>query len=186
MKTLRLFALSVVAAGLVAGSVFAENGKPANPGDTQPAPAAKQGEHPLQDRLENALKATGIPFEKKWDEKGKYHYFAVKEYTHEYFNFELEESKDKHYTWVLFPCTKVPETGIPNEIMEKLMSENAKMGVNSFQYYPKTRMLYLKSTLSTASLDGNMLKGDIHNMLKDASRTRPLWDSTQWSTSASK
>ncbi len=187
MKTLRLFALSVVAAGLFAGSVFADNDKPANPGDGQPAPAAaKSGESPQLDRLEKLLKETGIPFEKKWDDKAKYFYFAVKEYGHENFNFELELSKDAHYTWVIFPCGKVPESGIPADIMEKLLGENSKMGVSSFQFYPASRTLSLKMNLSSASLDAKMLKSDIHYMLKDASRTRHLWDSTTWSSSASK
>ena len=35
-------------------------------------------------------------------------------------------------------------------------------------------------------VENKQLKQEINWVLKDASRTRPLWDSTQWSTSASK
>lgn len=178
MKTLRLFTLSLVTAGLFAGNLFAED-KPASPA----IPRATTPSQP--NKLETVLKETGIPFEKKMDEKTKLEYFVVKEYSHENFYFEIEESKDKHYTWIYFPCGKVPETGIPSEIMEKLMSENSKMGTSFFAYYPKTRMISLKMSLSTASLDAKILKNDIHWMLKDASRTRNLWDSNQWNKTAS-
>ncbi len=187
MKTLRFFALSLVTAGLFTGNLFAaDNGKPTNPGETKSVPAATKptngadnvGAKP--DRLEGMIKDMGVVFEKKIDEKVNVTYFAVKEYGPDNFFFDIEESKSKTYTWVVFPCGKVPDSGIPAEIMEKLLTENTKMGTAFFQYLPASKMIYLKMPLSNAVLNAKTLKQEINWMLKDAARTRPLWDSTQW------
>ena len=183
MNTLRLFALSLVTAGLFAGSILADDTKPA--GETKSAPAVTKAPEVTQpNRLEKLLKETGIPFEKKVDEKSKVTYFVVKEYGPENYYFEIEETRNTHYTWVTFPCGKAPEAGIPAEIMEKLLTENTKMGTSFFQYSPKTKMICLKMPLASAALDAKLLKADIHWLLKDANRTRNLWDSNQWSKSA--
>lgn len=183
MKTLRLFALSVVAAGLVAGSTFADEGKPATGGEAKPAPAAKAPENESP-KLEAMMKELNVSYEKKLDEKANVVYFAVKEYGPDNFFFDVEASKSGNYTWVLFPCGKVPDSGIPAEIMEKLLAEHGKMGTAFFHYNPKTKMIMLKMPLATSTLDAKRLKQEINWMLKDASRTRPLWDSAQWTASA--
>ena len=183
MKTLRLFVLSVVAAGLVAGSNVADEGKPANGGNAKPAPVAKTPENESP-KLEAMMKELNVSYEKKLDEKANAVYFSVKEYGPDNFFFDVEASKSQNYTWVLFPCGKVPDTGIPADIMEKLLAEHSKMGTAFFQYNPKTKMIFLKMPLASSTLDAKRLKQEINWMLKDASRTRPLWDSTQWATSA--
>lgn len=183
MKTLRLFALSVVAAGLVAGSTFADEGKPATGGNAKPAPVAKapENESPKMDAM---MKELNVSYEKKLDEKANVVYFAVKEYGPDNFCFDVEVSKSQNYTWVLFPCGKALDSGIPAEIMEKMLVEQTKMGTAFFQYNPTTKMIFLKMPLATSTLDAKRLKQEINWMLKDATRTRPLWDSTTWATSA--
>jgi len=194
MKTLRFFALSLVTAGLFTGNLLAaDNGKPTGAGETKANPPVSTSAQPgvnetsptKPGRLEGMIKDMGVVFEKKIDQKVNATYFAVKEYGPDNFLFEIEESKSKIYTWVVFPCGKVPDSGIPAEIMEKLLIENTKMGTAFFQYLPASKMIYLKMPLSSAALNAKTLKQEINWMLKDAARTRPLWDSTQWSTSVS-
>ena len=189
MKTLRLFALSLATAGLFTGNLFAaDNGKPTGAGEIKANPPVSTSAQPgvnetsptKPDRLEGMIKDMGVVFEKKIDQKVNVTYFAVKEYGPDNFFFDIEESKSKAYTWVVFPCGKVPDSGIPAEIMEKLLTENTKMGTAFFQYYPVTKTIVLKMPLSSAVLDAKTLKQEINWMLKDATRTRPLWDSTQW------
>ncbi len=198
MKTLRLFALSVVAAGLVAGSTFADEGKPANGGEARganggqpkpakveeakPAPVAKAAvnESPKLDAMMKELK---VNYEKKLDEKANVVYYTVSEYGPENFSFDIELSKSQQYTWILFPCGKAPESGIPAEIMQKMLAEHSKMCTAFFQYNPSTRMIMLKMPMATP-VDAKQLKQEINWVLKDASRTRPLWDSTTWATSS--
>ncbi|MFT3882879.1 MAG: hypothetical protein QM703_24895 [Gemmatales bacterium] len=216
MKTLRLFALSVVAAGLVAGSAYADEGKPVHGGETRnanggqakpatggetrpvnsgevkpvkaeetkPAPVAKAAlnESP---KLEAMVKELKLTYEKKLDEKANVVYFNVTEYGPESFCFNIELSKNLQYTWILFPCGKAPESGIPPEIMQKMLVEQSRMCTAFFQYDPNTRMIMLKMPMATP-VDAKQLKQEINWVLKDASRTRSLWDSTQWSPSAAK
>ena len=200
MKTLRLFALSVVTAGMMAGSAFADEGKPvnggetrganggqakpANGGETKPAPVAKAAVNESP-KLEAMMKELKVTYEKKLDEKANVVFFTVSEYGPENFCFDIELSKSQQYTWILFPCGKAPESGIPPEIMQKMLAEHSKMCTAFFQYNPDTRMIMLKMPMATP-VDAKQLKQEINWVLKDASRTRPLWDSTQWSTSASK
>lgn len=196
MKTLRLVALSFAAVGLFAGSLFAEDAKSDKPVDPKaaiagvkvPPPPANAKDVPAatidqSEKLEAMLKEMGINFEKKTDEKAGVVFFAVREYGPDNFYFEVEESKNKKYIWISFPCGKVPETGIPSEIMEKLLQENTRLGTASFQVFPTSKMIYLKKSLANASLDAKSLKQDINWLVKDASRTRNLWDFTLWTKS---
>jgi hypothetical protein len=136
-------------------------------------------------KLDAMMKDLKVNYEKKLDEKANVVYFTVAEYGPENFCFDIELSKNQQYTWILFPCGKAPESGIPAEIMQKMLAEQSKMCTAFFQYNPSTRMITLKMPMATP-VDAKQLKQEINWMLKDASRTRPLWDSTQWTTSASK
>lgn len=183
MNTLRLLALTILAVSMLTNNlVAADNGKPTKPGEPKPVPAATKPDigADKSDRLEGMIKEMGVNFEKKADEKTGAVYFLVKEYGPDSYFFEIEESKNKNYTWVSFPCTKAPESGIPAEVMEKMLTENTKMSTAYFQYFPKNRMIMLKMPLASSTLNAKELKQHINWLLKDASRTRPLWDSTAW------
>ncbi|MBL8821014.1 MAG: hypothetical protein JNJ77_00375 [Planctomycetia bacterium] len=190
MFMLRLLSLCVLSTGMLAGNSVADEGKASNkPVVTKPAlkdaaskPVAAEDESP---KLEKMVKEMGVTYEKKKDTKTGATYFLIKEYGQDNYFFEIEESKSKNYTWVVLPCTKAPESGIPGEVMEKLLVENTRMGTGFFVYYPTNRMIMLKMPLATASLDAKSLKHNINWMLKDASRTRQLWDSTEWNKSTS-
>lgn len=210
MKTLRLFALSLVSVGLLAAATVAqeESVKPnvklpdnflndegsAPPPPVKKAPATTKTNKPASTtsnaaepklhtspKLEAMLKEMGINFEKKVDEKAGVEYFVVRDFGAENFTFDIEESKSKNYLWVNFPCTKAPESGVPAEMMEKMLSENNQMATSFFSYYPKSRMIYLKTPLAN-NLDAKGLKASLNWIVKDASRTRNLWDSSKWNT----
>lgn len=190
MNTLRLLALSLATAGLLAGSTLADDSKAgktvdpktvvAPPATNKPAPVSKVDQ---SEKLEALLKEMGVSYDKKSDEKTGEVYFAVKEYGADNFYFEVEESKNKKYLWISFPCSKVPETGIPSEILEKLLQENTRMGTANFQLFPNSKMIFLKKSLINQGMTAKSLKEDINWLVKDASRTRNLWDFTLWSKS---
>ena len=210
MNLLRLFSLSLVSAGLLVAATVAqeESVKPpvkgpdiflndeeappvttkktvkTNKPATTPATTSttEKAEPKIQTspRLEAMLKEMGINFEKKVDEKAGTEFFIVRDYGPENFTFDLEESKSRNYVWVNFPCTKAPESGVPAEMMEKMLAENNNMGTSYFSYYPKSRMLFLKTALANSSLDAKSLKNSLNWIVKDASRTRNLWDSSKW------
>lgn len=191
MFMLRILSVCVLSTGMIAGNGVADEGKTGNkPVVVKPAlkdaankPVTADDESP---QLEKMIKEMGVSYDKKKDTKTGATYFLIKEYGQDNYFFEIEESKSKNYTWVVFPCTKAPESGIPADVMEKLLTENTRMGTGYFVYYPTTRMITLKMPLATASLDAKSLKQNINWMLKDASRTRQLWDSTEWNKSTSK
>lgn len=190
MFLLRLLSLCVLSTGMVAGNSIADEGKTgekpviAKPSvkDAASKPVTIIDESP---QLEKMIKEMGVNFEKKKDTRSGTTYFLVKEYGQDNYFFEIEESKSKNYTWVVLPCTRAPESGIPAEVMEKLLIENTRMGTCFFVYYPTTRMIMLKMPLASASLDSKNLKQNINWMLKDATRTRQLWDSSEWTRSTS-
>lgn len=210
MTTLRLFALSLVSVGLLATAAMAqeESTKPAvqgpdsflsDAGSAPPAttkktvktskpatnkPASNAPSIQTSPRLESMLKEMGVNFEKKVDTQAGVEYFVVRDYGAENYTFDLEESKSRNYVWVNFPCTKAPESGVPAEMMEKMLAENNNMATSFFSYYAKTRMIFLKTPLANSTLDAKTLKSSLNWIVKDASRTRNLWDSSKWNTAS--
>ena len=131
-------------------------------------------------RLQRWVEEAGLPHERKFDEKYKSEFFIVKDYGYDHFRFELEESPSGKYVWIVFPCAKVPETGIPSVAMEGLMTKSGQMATAFFTYQPKTKTIFLKMPIATQSLNGLELKKQIDWLMKFANETRYLWDPRSW------
>ncbi len=210
MKTLRFFALALVSAGLFSSISLADDTTPPTPPKkpwiglfnptTKGGEDKKGSENKLElkttpidldklgkieskfeiSRLASMLAQMNVKFDRKFDAKYNAEYFVVSEYGYDRFRFDLEESASKRYIWVVFPCTKVPETGAPAGIMENLMTKNGKMATAFFTFNPKTRMILLKMPIATQSLDSVELQKQINWLMKFANETRYLWDANSW------
>jgi hypothetical protein len=193
MKTLRFFALALVSAGLFSSIILADDTQQPPAKNTQKGIAtsgklseeemAKQPPLPKKEsvsRLHTLLNETKVTFERRMDTKANVEFFVISEFGYDNFTFDIEESASKRYFWIVFPCGKAPESGMPAEAMAKLLGENGKMSTAYFSYNAKSRHVSLKMPISTAGMDAAALKRELNTLAKYASETRSLWDPLNW------
>lgn len=194
MKTLRFFALALVSAGLFSSITLADDPikeviRPSSSGKLSEEEMAKLPPLPKKEsgsRLQKLLTETKVTFERRVDTKVNAEFFVISEFGYDNFTFDIEESASKRYFWIVFPCGKAPESGMPAEVMTKLLGENGKMSTAYFSYDSKSRRIQLKMPLATAGMDAAALKRELNTLAKYASETRSLWDPLNWNKMAEK
>ncbi len=193
MKTLRFFALTLVSAGLFSTITLADDPVKGLSGSGSsgklsleeiaklpPLPRKETASKESVSRLHKLLTETKVTFERRMDTKANVEFFVISEFGYDNFTFDIEESASKRYFWIVFPCGKAPESGMPAEVMTKLLGENGKMSTAYFSYDLKTRRVQLKMPLATAGMDAAALKREFNTLAKYASETRSLWDPMNW------
>lgn len=193
MKTLRFFALALVSAGLFSTITLADETQqpPVKNAQKSVATTGKLSEEEMAklpplprkesvSRLHSLLTEAKVTFERRMDTKANVEFFVISEFGYDNFTFDIEESASKRYFWIVFPCGKAPESGMPAEVMTKLLGENGKMSTAYFSYDSKSRRIQLKMPLATAGMDAAALKRELNTLAKYASETRTLWDPMNW------